>query len=173
MAGGILSFIATQGGYAPVVATQFSEALLAGDAEALRLRGAFRQRNETTRNMGLQYCDAYISVNTLNYMNAVGRAKADGTTFLDRKFDGVGGTYFYKWLAGGVEFRFHVSDAMDDDEILYIPDPSQVKLFVYRMYEYDEELSGGDNQKKMACVTWSAEVRKPWTLGYRTGLTTN
>ena len=175
MAGGALHYIANNGGYAPTTAEQFSLNMLSEDMKQLRKRGAFRGRNDLTRRMDVQTCDAFISPNTLSFMNLAIQPKVHGTTFLDSKTNGVAGTYFYKWLADGVQVNFHVSDAIADDEILYIPDPSQFKVIIHRLYEFsqDKSLSGGDNEKRMACVTWSTELNKPWTAGYRSGMTTS
>lgn len=166
-AGGILFYNATGGGYTVTASTQFSRSMIATDMRQLRLRGGFNARNATNRNNGQITCDMFVSEAMLQYANDVVYADVHGTIKLDKKQNGTFGYFFYEFLENGVKVRMHVSDALNDDEVIYIPNASQVELLMYRFFEPQPDDVYGDGKVRMYSTTWSVKVHNPWTIGYR------
>lgn len=142
------------------------------DMIELRRRGAFTTATSTSRDMGLATCKAFVSEVTMADLQKDVRLKRAPESFYGQgdKQAGVAGTWATKFLANGVLLDVKISDAMTDNEVLYIPRDDLFEVQVLRMLEEQPSLAAGDNEVRMYECTYSTAVKSPWLLGSRTNL---
>lgn len=166
-AGGIVSYVQNTGGYTPTTAAAFSEDLLEEDFINLRERGAFSKMGEMERDMGFSTCDIYLS--EAQFANAQKNVRLERPA--EKTLEGKRwGTWVTEYAVNGVVGVFHISDALADDEIIYVPNRDQIKVDVFRFLDNEGETVFGDNTTMIVENTFTTQVRAPWTLGYRTNL---
>lgn len=172
-AGGILNLASARGMYTASSGTSpISEDVLETDIRTLRRRGAFTTPSGRVRDKKIGKTTAYCSENTLAQINKMTRLERAPEAYfgLSDKEGGYAGTWCTGFLVNGVVVDFEVSDAMADNEIVYIPREDLIDIQILRMAEEQERLPGGDNVKSMIQFTYSVAVRNPWLLGYRSNL---
>lgn len=175
-AGGILTLASARGLYtASSGSAAFSQTILDTDMRTLRLRGAFSQLNERTRDMGLKYCKAYCGDAVISDVNKSVAFQRAPESFYDKldKIGGQAGTFTNLYIGDGVVVDFQPSDGFADNEVLYVPQDDLIEVRVVRMMEEQPALNNGDNEIRMYNVTYSTTVKSPYLLGYRSNLIRN
>lgn len=172
--GGILAAMQARSGYVTASSAPISEDLLETDMIQLRNRGAFTTIDKRVREFGLGVCNAYCSEATFGDVNKLVRLERAPDAFfaLSEKKGGLAGTFATAYIANGVIVNFKISQAIEDNEILYIPQRAEklINVDVLRMAEEQPALANGDNEIRMYATTWLTRVACPWLLGYRSGL---
>tara|TARA_R110000822_G_scaffold75493_5_gene181617 strand:+ start:948 stop:2174 length:1227 start_codon:yes stop_codon:yes gene_type:complete len=172
-AGGIITLANARGLYtASTGSAALSEDILETDMINLRQRGAFTTLSERTRDMGMSYCKVYCNEITLGDLNKLTRIQRAPEAFYAQsdKIGGKGGTFTNAICVNGVILEFLPSDAMANNEILYVPQDDLIELRVVRMLEEQPKIERGDNSIKMFSVTYTTVVKSPWLLGHRSNL---
>lgn len=172
-AGGIVNLANARGLYtASSGSVALNEDILTTDMITLRDRGAFSKVSDKARAMGKAYCKAFCTNATLGDVNKLIRIGRDPSAFFGAgdKFGGTAGTFGNMIIADGVAIEFLPSDGMADNEILYVPDDDCIEIPVIRFMEEQEPIPGGDNETRVYSTTYSAVVKSPWKLGYRSNL---
>lgn len=171
--GGVLALANARGLYtASTGSAALSEDILETDMINLRQRGAFTTLSERTRDMGMSYCKVYCNEVTLGDLNKLVRIQRAPEAFYAQsdKFGGKGGTFTNAIVVNGVILEFFPSDAMADNELLYVPQDDLIEVRVVRMLEEQPKIDKGDNSIKLFSVTYTVVVKSPWLLGHRSNL---
>lgn len=172
-AGGILTLGAARSMYTVSAGSAvLTEDILETDMIELRSRGAFSKVTDTQRNTSMSVVKAYVTENTLGYINKNIRLMRAPEAFFgeSQKTNGMAGTFASSYYINGVKVEFQVSEGLEDNEIFYVPREDLIEIQVLRMLEEQPSFPGGDNEARMYNCTFSTAVKNPWLLGYRSNL---